>query len=165
MIPHLTVYGSSFPKKNMMKLQLHIEEISRSSKPLDLHFTSKSIVAGTIFVNANLSEELHALHVKVIGALNSLREGLYNRKELELPGTTETMKKNLLNFGMTLVKSEYKPHVTLARPFDSQRCEEAIDILPKQIDFKTTIKSMSLVETGPNGTCKRITMSAPFLKS
>ena len=162
MIPHLTNYGSNFPKINLIRLPQHIEKISKSSKPLKLKFISKSIVAGTIFVDAELSKELYALHVKVTEALNSLRDGLYNRKELELPGTSETMKFNLIKYGMTLVKSEYKAHVTVARPYDSQRCDVATGMLPEKIEFETKITSISIVETGPNGTCKRIIQSFPF---
>lgn len=102
------------------------------------------------------------MHEKITDGLNPLREGSYDEIELELPGLTNGMKKSLVKYGMLLAKEEYVPHVTVARPFDSARCEEAVKIFPEKIDFATRAESVSLVETGPNGTCKRIIATFPL---
>ena len=162
MIPHLTIYGTKYPAKNVGVLEARLSSLVKRLRPFTLRLNSKSIVAGTIFLDAELSKKLYTLHVKLTDGMNPFREGLYDEKELELPGLTQGMKDSLVNYGMLLSKEEYVPHVTVARPFDSQRCEEALSVLPEKIDFETKITSISLVETGPNGTCKRIIQSFPF---
>src|SRR3989304_7803232 len=152
MIPHLTLYSTRFPKKNLAKLERHLSELAKGVKPFSLKLFSKSITAGTVFIDAQLSEDLYQLHEKFVDGLNSLREGAYDEKELELPGLTQGMKNSLVTYGMLLAKEEYRPHLTVARPFDSQRSKEALAVLPGKIDFTSEITSVSLVETGLNGT-------------
>ncbi len=156
MIPHMTIYSTNFPKRNHEMIEANLEKIAQNTKPFHIRFTSKSVVAGTIFVSADISDELQAFHEKLIKVLNSLRDGLFNENELHLPGTTKKMKEYLRKYGMILVMDEFQPHVTVARPADYLRCEEALNILPNKLDIFTKVDSISLVESGPNGTCRRI---------
>ena len=162
MLPHLTIYGTRFPQKNLKRLQQWLKGLIKDVVPFSLHFHSKNVTAGTVFIDAELTRELYQLHEKLVDGLNPLREGAYDEKELELPGLTDGMKRSLLTYGMLLAKEEYRPHVTVARPFDSQRCEEALSILPEKIDLRTEVNAVSLVETGPSGTCKRVLRTFPF---
>lgn len=162
MIPHLTLYSTRYPKKNILKLERRLSELVKDVIPFLLKLTSKSVTAGTVFIDAKLSKNLYQVHEKFVDGLNLLREGAYDAKELELPGLTPGMKKSLVTYGMLLAKEEYRPHVTVARPFDSQRCQQALNLLPNKIDFTAKVVSVSLVETGPNGTCKRVLKTFPF---
>lgn len=162
MIPHLTIYSTRYPKRNLGKIERRVAELAEDTKPFGVRFSGKSIIAGTIFIDAEISKDIYDLHEKFVDGLNSLREGSYDEKELLLPGLTKGMKASLLKYGMLLAKEEYLSHVTLARPFKSQRCQEALNLLPDKIDLKARITNISIVATGPNGTCKRVITTPPF---
>lgn len=162
MLPHLTVYGSKFPRKNLKNLKSRFSHVAKELQPFLLTFSAKSVITGTVFIDAELTEKLYSLHEKVVDTLNPLREGAYDLEELELPNLTEDMKRSLIKYGMLLGKKEYIPHVTVARPFDNKRCNEALGLLPTRIDFQTVAKRISLIEPGPNGTCGKIITTFKF---
>ena len=57
---------------------------------------------------------------------------------------------------MWAAKELYIPHISIARPFDASLCKQALDQLPKKIDYLTKIECIALVERGHDGTCKKI---------
>src|SRR5579872_4094329 len=62
-IPHLTLYMSTYPTKNIELIINKLAEIAKSTKPFKLKLKSKSChPTGTIFINAVLSDELYQLH-------------------------------------------------------------------------------------------------------
>ena len=162
MLPHVTLYGSSFPVENETRLQEILSKLTSKISPFQIELSSKSIIAGTIFINVGLTSKLYHLHENIVDALNYLRERRFNKKELESPGLTEGMKSSLIRYGMLLAKKEYIPHVTVARPYDHRKFQKALNILPEKIDISCQVSSINLVETGPNGTCKKIIKSFPL---
>lgn len=161
-LPHLTLHEARLPAKNIGRAVDAISKIAEGQEQIPILFNSKSVVAGTIFIEAEISPQLKMLHLALTDELNFLREGLYNTGELELPGITERMRNNLLEYGSLLVGDDFKPHVTVARPVDSSRCLEALSLLPEEINLKDTATDLFLVEMGRDGTCGKVISSSVF---
>ncbi len=157
-IPHLTLYLSRYPKRNVPKVIDAIFKVALSTKPFRLKLTQKSChSSGTIFIDAEISPELFTLHEKLVDELNTFREGLYNDDEMKLPGRTKKIRKNLIEYGMWAVKQDYVPHVSVGRVGDPEKeCNPALETLPNRVDYQTTVSQIAFVESGHDGTCKRI---------
>ena len=161
-IPHLTLYTTKYPKKYEGKIINHLEKFAEKQKSFDLVLTKKSFVVGTIFLDASLTPELKKLHYDVVDLLNPFRDGIYDPMELKLPGLTKEMKKSLIELGMWAAKDLYIPHVSIARPIKELSGEKCLSLLPNEINYFSHISAIHYVETGTNGTCKRIIESFPF---
>lgn len=163
-IPHITLYMSKYPEKNVGLIINKLTKIANSTKPFKLKLNSKSCHAtGTIFIDVEMSDELYTLHERLVNGLNSLREGLFNEDELTLPGITEEKKRSLKEFGMWAVKQAYIPHVSVGRIYDLKDCEIALGALSKEINYETLVKNIAFVERGHDGTCKKILKTFPLL--
>jgi len=155
-LPHMTIYTTNYPTKNLSKIKIELALVVRKFQPILLQLSSKAIDMNTVFINADSDVILQQLHTQIINVLNSLRDGLYDKKELELIGNNEKRKRSLLTYGMWAAKKLYIPHISIARPFDASLCKQALDLLPKKIDYLTKIEYIALVERGHDGTCKKI---------
>ena len=157
-IPHLTLYMTKYPQKNIEAVIEKIAMIANETKPFNMVFNKKTCHStGTIFIDPQISNSLFSLHTKLVDSLNPLREGLYNEDELNLPGRDEKAKSSLINFGMWAVKEDFIPHVSVGRVADpDNEGPIALSALPEKINFETFVDSISFVERGLNGTCKKI---------
>lgn len=164
MLSHMTLYTTNYPKRNLNQVSSKLEKISNETLSFPLSFNGKSVLLGTIFIDAVLTQSLYELHEKIVNTLNPLREGNFDEKERELPGFNDNMEYSLTHYGMWSAKKLYVPHVSVARPFDGNECKTALSLLPENIDISTTIESISFVERGQNGTCKNILKTFPLKK-
>ncbi|MEK7078807.1 MAG: hypothetical protein AAB929_01945 [Patescibacteria group bacterium] len=155
-LPHMTIYTTNYPVKNLPKIKKELALVVRKFHPILLQLSSKVIDMNTVFINADSDVILQQLHTQIVNVLNPLRDGLYDKKELELIGNNEKRKRSLLTYGMWAAKELYIPHISIARPFDASLCKQALDQLPKKIDYLTKIECIALVERGHDGTCKKI---------
>lgn len=162
MLPHLTLYTSNFPPRRVSEAVIILENIAKQQNSFTVTFNKKVIDMQSIFINAQMSDELYKLHERVVDGLNDLRGGFYDENELNLIGDNQERKKSLRKYGMWAAKELYVPHVTIARPEDSSRCGEALSILPDRIHYEVMINSFSLVVRGPNGTCSQVLETFPF---
>ena len=161
--PHLSLYITKYPSRNINEIMRRIRKIAQRNKPFKLWLNARSChSSGTIFIDAEMSDELYSLHERLLTELNPLRGGLYNEDELNLPGMTEKHKQSLINYGMWAVKEDFVPHVSIGRLYELTDCEAALKALPKKINLRTEIKTIAFVETGPNGTCKKVIETFPF---
>lgn len=120
----------------------------------------KAGVHGYVFANAEISKEIDAIHRDLIEALNPIRAGAFNAFELELKLLPEEIDR-LKHTGMILSLEAFLPHVTIARPTDEARLQEALKLIPEP-ELSFAADAIHLVETGPNGTCKNILASFPL---
>lgn len=155
-LPHLTIYTTNYPTKNLMKIKKKLSLVVKKFNQFTLQFSTKIVDMNTVFINAELNKTLQNLHSDVVDALNPLRDGLFDEKELALIGNNEARKKSLLMYGMWSAKKLYVPHISVARPFDQASCKQALNLLPKKIHYMTPIKHITLAERGHDGTCKKI---------
>jgi len=156
-IPHLTLYMTKYPAKNNNKVLEKLKEISSHIKPFKIFFNSKSLHStGTVFIDTLFNNNLYMLHSNLVDTLNPLREGLYNKDELNLPSLTNEKKQSLINYGMWAVKKNYTPHVSVGRIDIKESVKKVLDLLPNVINYKTIINKIAYVERGHDGTCKKI---------
>lgn len=157
--PHVSLYQALFPAKNEAKLEEGIAQILATVKPFTITFNAKSVVLNTLFIDAVRSPELQRLHESLVDNLNNLREGLNEAEKMakdvggELPAyALESMEK----YGMWAAKEHYMPHVTVARCFDSEEMNRAMALVPEPVSYQAIVSKISLIESGPHGTCKKV---------
>lgn len=162
--PHITLYMTQYPKRNVPKILDVVSKIAKSTKSFRLILNTISCHrSGTIFVDAEISPALLLLHEKLVDGLNPLREGLCNDDELNLPGITDKVKKSLINFGMWAVKQDYVPHISIARVAEPKKEGPiALGVLPKTINIQTVVDQIAWVERGHDGTCKKVLHKFPL---
>lgn len=157
-IPHMTLYMTKYPERNVESVIELITKIAKEVKPFNIIFEQIYChTTGTIFIDPRPNKDLTSLHSLLVDQLNPLREGLYNKDELSLPGRGIEAKTSLEQYGMWPVKENYKPHVSVGRVADPEKEGPiALSALPSKINIETLVDSISFVERGPNGTCKKI---------
>ncbi|HET9947239.1 MAG TPA: 2'-5' RNA ligase family protein [Patescibacteria group bacterium] len=155
-IPHITLYQALFPEENISLVLDSLAQVLSSQKRFSLTLSEVSVVLGTIFWNAVLSDMLMRFHSSIVDALNQLRNGAYNKEDRNLPGFTSEMEHSLQTYGMWAAKELYLPHLTLSRPIDENRCDEAKASLPEKIVSEFSVETIAFVEMGHDGTCQKI---------
>lgn len=156
MLPHMTLYTTNFPTKNEKLVKEKLQEITAAMHTFSVTFTKPVIDMLGVWLNADPTPVVQQAHETYVDALNNLREGLYDAKELLAIGDNKERQESLIMYGMWAAKKLYIPHVTLSRPINSSRLEEALHTLPATTHDTTLVKEIAYVERGPYGTCKRI---------
>lgn len=154
--PHMTLYTTNYPTQNLSEIIECLSKTVNTFHSFSIKFSTKVIDMNSIFINADPNMVLIQLHSKIVDALNPLRGGLYDEKELGLIGNNSERKNSLLTYGMWAAKELYVPHVSIARPFDVGLCNSALECLPKKINIDAKVNKIGLVERGPDGTCKKV---------
>src|SRR5260370_28990335 len=93
-IPHLSVYDTKFPARNIERVSDILTRLVKGCSPFVIKFSKPSIRVETIFIEAQFSKELQALHEIVVDEINFLREGVYNEEVLESPDFTDDMRQS-----------------------------------------------------------------------
>lgn len=158
--PHITLYMTQFPDKNIPEVMRRISRIAKNKKPILLEaIGAPRITEGYVGVNFKKTEQIRELQKELIAALNPLREGLItdaSRKQLLV--ADKTGKKNILRFGSQHVFTKFTPHLTLTKLKNNK------DPYPQSIGAATlTLRNISfhsaavgLFEAGKHGTCRKI---------
>lgn len=164
-IPHMTVYTTNFPEQNEEKVIKKLQEITTNIPSFPLTFSTPVVDMLGVWINADVTPQLQHVHNTIVDGLNDLRDGLYDEKELVAIGDNVQRQESLMKYGMWAAKELYIPHITLSRPVDSDRLEEALAVLPAKTDYKTLLKEIAYVERGPHGTCKKVLQKFPLKPS
>lgn len=160
--PHVSLYQALFPAKNEEKLEQGIEQVLKNFKPFPVTFDSKSVILNTLFVDAARNEQLQALHESLVDSLNDLREGINEEEKMakDVGGELPTyVKESMRKYGMWAAKEHYMPHVSIARVFDPTEMKQALSLVPETFSYQATVSKISLIESGPHGTCKKVLKS------
>lgn len=163
---HISLYNVLFPEKNLAEVDRRLEILTADLSPIELHFDGTSRVKEYVFVDAQVNDILYAMHMRVIEALNDLREGHHYEQALALAGDNEQMRSNILEVGMMLARKNFQPHVTVAHTQTEGEAEAARSILShRSPKIQTTVPSIHTVKSGPWGTCKKIIKEFPLRKT
>ncbi|MBI4094219.1 MAG: DUF1045 domain-containing protein, partial [Candidatus Liptonbacteria bacterium] len=112
--PHVTIYMTEFPVKNIPKVKKVLRNFAAKTKPF--HATSlkyRQSADGYIDVDYRKSKEIKDLQKKVIALLNPLREGLSRPKdEARISELSKAQQRNIKRYGYRGVGAEFFPHIT-----------------------------------------------------
>jgi len=161
-LPHMSIYSTNYPEYNLRKVNKRLTDFVKSQRPFKVTFSSKVVDMKTIFINADPNKKLQNLHNILVDQLNDLREGLYDKKELYFIGDHKERRISLVRYGMWAAKELYIPHISISRPLDSNKCYQALEILPKKIFFQSRVDQINLVERGHDGACKNVISTYKF---
>lgn len=162
MLPHITLYTTNYPTNNEDKIIKTLEHITKDISSFPISLTTPVIDMLGVWINAEKTPIVQKVHEQIVDGLNGLREDLYDEKELIAIGDDKKRQESLVKYGMWAAKELYIPHITLSRPVDSLRLEEALRVLPEKVNYQTNATEIAYVERGPFGTCKKILQTIPL---
>jgi 2'-5' RNA ligase len=153
-LPHLTLYFTEIPSKNIDKV---VDMISSKYKDtaIKLEFSEFFLGDDGYFdIEFEKNNSILDLHNDILRDVNQLREGHVRQKWLdEFDSYSKTMQTNLEQFGSIYVKDLYRPHITLAKFKDKVDYEEILKSFKfEKIDW--SFERVAVFEAGDYGTCK-----------
>ncbi|MBD3363030.1 hypothetical protein GF362_04895 [Candidatus Dojkabacteria bacterium] len=156
---HLTLYSPAFPKSNLKKILLEIEQLSSYFNDINSSFTSIDSHKGYIEIKVDLSPELFNVHKQIIKKINPLRNGYIRTKYSSMSPYFKEMNDeqiaNIKRYGMPNIMNLYRPHITLIRLHDFRKAKELASELKWRLQrFKSN--TLGVFDMGPDGTCTHL---------
>ncbi len=152
--PHITLYMTEFPKKNLAAVKVAVQDIARSTKPFPLSATEYHQQRGFIDVRFRKTRALADLHARLIQELNPLREGLLRpRDAARFSQFPKWAQRNLRRYGYDYVFDRFPPHLTFSKLGEPQA---RITVLPSKSDFTFRPSEMALFRSAEHGTCRQM---------
>lgn len=161
-LPHLTVYQTKYPKSNEELIGKKLRELAREMGSFELELAPVSTAFGFVYLDALPNGLLDDLHERVVGVVNPWREGMVIEELFDLPGISVQQTEYLKEYGHPLVKEEFLPHVTLAKPEKIEEVDEAKVVVSGEIKLRVEVEAIHLTLRGPNGTCPGVTETFVF---
>ena len=152
--PHVTLYMTEFPVKNLGRITQALYRIAANTPPFHIRCMRYKQHEGYIDVRFQKSRGILHLHRKVVRALNPLREGFIRRKDsVRSRQLSEQKQRNLRQYGYDSVHAAFSPHLT----FSKIRKGPAIVLrsLPGH-DFSFRAERITLFGSGAYGTCRKL---------
>lgn len=151
--PHVTLYMTEFPTKNLSKIKKALRHIIHGTHSFSLRAEKYQHHSdGYLDVHFSKNRALRLLHKNIVHALNPLRDGLMRPKDRKrLSGFTKTQQRNLLQYGYRDALRLFKPHLTFTKFFTNNMHPR----MPK-IAFSFSATLIGLFQSGKHGTCKKV---------
>ena len=153
--PHLTIYMTEFPVKNINVVKDLLKQALNSASSFKINSSGyRNDKSGFIDVNFKRNKSITHLQRKIITVLNPLREGLIRKSDKEkFKQLSKAEKRNLMLCGYRSISSNYSPHLTLTRfkEFD----KNAISGI-KKYDFSFHVKEIGFFKSGKHGACRKL---------
>lgn len=112
--PHITIYMTKFPIKNLDSIQEELEETIRNMAKFKISLTETYANPNTfIGIHCKKDDVLTHLHETIVNNLNKYREGLTPEEDPTF--LSESQKTNLLKYGYIDAFENYWPHLTISR--------------------------------------------------
>jgi len=150
--PHITLYMSEFPEKNLVKIGKTLKNSLENCKSFKLIDTRKcGGKRGYVYATYMRDKNIASFQKKIVELLNPLRENLIRQKDLDrLQTYTKAERENVKRYGYRLAGRLYNPHLTLTKfPED-----KIIDIKKIRIpDLSFTVNEIGLYYGEEFGTC------------
>ena len=153
-LPHVTLYMTEFPSKNIIKLKKLINQLAAKTKPFELKAIGyRRHQDGFIEIYYKKSKKILGLQKKLLKALNPLRQGLVRESDkLIMNRMTARELKYLSKYGYRSVGPCYSPHLTLSKFKD----HKTLTYFPKNTTlFSFTATRIRLAITGPFSTSRK----------
>lgn len=150
--PHITLYQSPFPNRNISKLADVVKAIAEKTEPVKMSLHKVTVEFGTFaFWTADNSPELANLHKAIVTQTNPLREGHIPAHLASVP-LEPADAEDVKNYGLPMVLERYWPHLTLTRIKNPKDAGKAMEILGAERFATFQAKGISICNLGNHGT-------------
>ena len=153
--PHITIYMTEFPVKNIPKIRKTLREFAAKTKPF--HVTSlkyRQSKEGYIDVEYRKSKEMKNLQKKIVSLLNPWREGLLRPKDrARMSEVSKTQQRNIMRYGYRCVGAEFFPHLTFTK---LKKFDKSALVKIEKLNFSFEIERIGLFYLGDYGTCRKL---------
>lgn len=153
--PHVTLYMTEFPKKNLLAVQRILRGIVMRTRSFQCTFSrvDHDTLRGYIVAQFRKNKAATTLHRSVVRLCNPLREGLLRSRDYEAFTTlTKHQQHNLVRYGYRDAHVLYHPHLTFSRLPSLSR---HVKISPLKT-FSFPVRTIGLFVSGKHGTCRRL---------
>ncbi len=150
--PHITLYMTEFPEKNLTKIKSSLKKYLRSYKVFKLIAAQKPDgKRGYVYATYLLDKNISDFQDMIVEQLNPLRENLIRQKDLNRIETyTPEEIKNVKKYGYRMSGKLYNPHLTLTKFSENKIVDLKKIMLP---DLSFTVREIGLYYGGESGTC------------
>jgi len=153
--PHITLYMTEFPLKNVVKVRKLLKQFAVKTKPFEISSSKyRQNTDGYIDVDYKKSKNINELQKKIIKLLNPLREGQMGQKDkARISEMTKAEQKNLKLYGYRSVGAKFFPHLTFSKleKFD----KSALSGVDKS-NFSFRVDKIGFFYLGDYGTCRKL---------
>jgi 2'-5' RNA ligase len=153
--PHVSIYSSDFPLRNIPKIRKALRDFAAETKPFRLtSIKNRQNKKGFVDVVYRRSRGVRELQKNIIALLNPLREGLLRpRDEARMSQLREVERRNVRRYGYRSVGSEFFPHVTFTR---LEKYDKSAFSKIEKSNFSFNVEEMGLFYLGQHGTCRKL---------
>ena len=153
--PHITLYMTEFPLKNMTKVRKLLKQFAAKTKPFEISSSKyRQNIDGYIDVDYKRSKNISELQKKIIKLLNPLREDqMRDKDKARISEMTKAEQKNLKLYGYRRVGDKFFPHLTFSKleKFD----KSALSNINKS-NFSFKVDKIGFFYLGDYGTCRKL---------
>jgi hypothetical protein len=152
-VPHLSLYFAQLSPPGLSMTTEVLQAMAAQLSPITLSAAEYEQAGAYLLLNYQRTDELVRLHMRVMNAINPLRDGMSQGDTARLHETRGKVRQNLETYGTQWVGELFKPHITITR--FAERRELAANDLPDIRQFDGRFVKLGLFETGEFGTCVR----------
>lgn len=153
--PHVTLYMTEFPKKNIALVKHTLREYLHRGRHFHLTFDRyRHSRKGFVDARFKRREKIVQLHKEIVQILNPFREGLLRKRDKErFQSENKQRQKNLRLYGYRDAFSLFSPHLTFTRLKNPNR--RIVTTLDKQ-HWSFIVQTIGLFQSSTHGTCKKL---------
>jgi hypothetical protein len=149
--PHMSLYMVQLKASSLDDVKQQLVRLASENNVFKLNAFEYHQEWGYIDVEYSNIPNAADLQMRVVKAINPLRDGLRVKDQVRLETAEGLEFQNILDFGYRSIGELFSPHITLTR-FESEE-PVSTDELPKIKDFDATFTKLAIFEMGDNGTC------------
>lgn len=152
--PHITLYMTEFPLKNIPAVKNSLQQITSAIKPFRIKSSNYRQNSGYIDISYQKSKSVKNLQKKIIAILNLLREGCVKAGDKAKTNRLSALQnKNVELYGYRDVGQNFFPHLTFTKLKNNDG--SALNKIKKQ-DFSFKVNKIGLFYLGQYGTCRKL---------
>ena len=153
--PHITLYMTEFPLKNMVKIKKLLKQFAVKTKPFEISSSKyRQNTDGYIDVDYKKSKNINEFQKKIIKLLNPLREGQMREKDkARISEMTKAEQKNLKLYGYRSVGDKFFPHLTFSK---LEKFDKSALLNIDKSNFSFKVNKIGFFYLGDYGTCHKL---------
>jgi len=153
--PHITLYMTEFPLKNMVKIKKLLKQFAVKTKPFEISSSKyRQNTDGYIDIDYKKSKNINEFQKKIIKLLNPLREGQIREKDkARISEMTKAEQKNLKLYGYRSVGDKFFPHLTFSK---LEKFDKSALLNIDKSNFSFKVNKIGFFYLGDYGTCHKL---------